>query len=269
MKKLIVAIMVVVSLVFGGVAEAYVACGFYYSYKDNNIIIDYILKKSPAYRAGMKEGDIIVKVDGKTFKNEKKFHKLIRVKKPIIFTILRKKEIIEISVVREMLPEYTSCNIWVHKGMKCINYKMGNFIPAGTELSSARWYISGDEMTKRITIKIKSTNKKHILNFTGRWHPKYNVKKYINYFVGLLPFDELTRKLTEKEKEAIKQGKIIVGMSKEAVLICYGRPAEHKTPDLKSNKWIYWMNKKEQKVICFQNGLAIRCSDFEKLTDEI
>ena len=127
MRKLIVAIMVVVSLVFGGVAEAWVAYGFHSNEKDNKVTITYIIKKSPAYRAGMKEGDIIVKVDGKTFNNPKKFGKLIRVKKPIIFTILRKKEIIEISVVREMLPEYTSCNIWVHKNMKCINYKMGNF----------------------------------------------------------------------------------------------------------------------------------------------
>jgi len=32
---------------------------------------------------------------------------------------------------------YTACNIWVHKYMKCINYKTGKFIPAGTEVSHA------------------------------------------------------------------------------------------------------------------------------------
>ena len=79
--------------------------------------------------------------------------------------------------------------------------------------------------------------------------------------------------MSATEIDAIKQGKIVVGMSKKGVLVSYGRPAEHRTPDLKSNKWRYWMNKRKQKEICFHNGLTIRCSDLkklqEKLTDEL
>ena len=62
-------------------------------------------------------------------------------------------------------------------------------------------------------------------------------------------------------------------MIKKAVLVSYGMPAEHRTPDLKANRWRYWMNKHKQKVICFHKGLALKCSDLkklqEKLTDEL
>ena len=33
---------------------------------------------------------------------------------------------------------YTACYIWVHKYMKCINFKTGKFIPAGTEVSKVK-----------------------------------------------------------------------------------------------------------------------------------
>jgi len=40
-------------------------------------------------------------------------------------------------------------------------------------------------------------------------------------------------------------------MSKKAVLICYGPPPEHATPNRNSNVWLYWKNKKMTERILF------------------
>jgi len=66
-------------------------------------------------------------------------------------------------------------------------------------------------------------------------------------------FDELTAGLTQHEKTAIKTGVIQNGMSKKAVLISYGLPPEHATPNLNGNVWLYWMNKKRTEKILFNS----------------
>jgi hypothetical protein len=50
-------------------------------------------------------------------------------------------------------------------------------------------------------------------------------------------------------------------MSKEAVIISVGIPPDHKTPDLKSNRWIYWKNRFKNKAVCFDPaGKTTPCS---------
>jgi len=96
------------------------------------------------------------------------------------------------------------------------------------------------------------------------WHPGKSMKDYKNYFFTEKTFDELVKGMSTKEIDAIKQGKVVVGMSKKAVLVSYGRPAEHRTPDLKSDRWRYWMNKRKQKEICFDNNQrALRCGSLD------
>ena len=164
---------------------------------------------------------------------------------------------------------YTACNIWVHKNMHCINYKMGEYIPAGTELSKAGRFFDDQNFSHYIYFKKAGSNQKYKMRFNNMWHPGKTVKEYKNFLFTEKTFDELVEGMTATEIDAIKQGKIVVGMSKKAVLVSYGRPAEHRTPDLKNDKWRYWMNKRKQKEICFQNGLTLRCSDLEKLPDEL
>jgi len=152
--------------------------------------------------------------------------------------------------------------------MKCINYKMGEFIPAGTEVSYAK-IISDDRYNKSISFRKAGSKKKYKMSFNHMWHRGKSISDYKNYLFTGKTFDEQVEGLSTTEIDAIKQGKIVKGMSKKAVLISYGRPAEHRTPDLNSNKWRYWMNKRTQKAICFHKGLTLNCSDARKLSDEL
>jgi hypothetical protein len=56
---------------------------------------------------------------------------------------------------------------------------------------------------------------------------------------------------SEIDQEGIKNGKALVGMSKEGVKTALGYPAVHRTPSLKNNVWMYWRNRWKTKVIEF------------------
>lgn len=163
---------------------------------------------------------------------------------------------------------YTASNIWVHKYMKCINYKVGTFIPAGTEVSKAQL---GSDTSCSIFIyfKLAGSGESYKICYNPAWHRGIRSKDYKNYLFTNKTFDELVEDLSVKDIDAIKQGKIVVGMSKKAVLISYGRPPEHRTPSLEGNVWKYWMSKRKHKKICFYNDLTIRCSDMDKHSEEL
>ena len=155
---------------------------------------------------------------------------------------------------------YTAYNIWKWPSyhMKCINYKgrLKNNIPAGTEVSEPKIVkIENDfgDYIKVIRFKTVNNNKVFKIFFTKRYHPGKTIHDYLDYMFTTKTFEELTAGLSDNEISAIKNGAILDGMSKEAVLICYGPPPEHATHSLDSRIWTYWKNKKNIKKIIFNN----------------
>jgi hypothetical protein len=67
-------------------------------------------------------------------------------------------------------------------------------------------------------------------------------------------FEALTEGLSDIEIDAIKKGVIVNGMSKRAVLVCYGPPPEHYTPDQNALTWYYWTNRKDKIAIKFDTN---------------
>lgn len=152
--------------------------------------------------------------------------------------------------------QYTAHNIWHHKGdLFCINFKSGSqFVPAGTAVKDV------DVDSNEISFRVAHTNQLIILKFVYRWHPGYTANSYLKKIITEKDIAELTNGLNPDEIDSIKKGIVTVGMSKRAVLISYGTPPEHYTPDLASNGWYYWMDRREKKKICFdENQRAIRC----------
>lgn len=140
-------------------------------------------------------------------------------------------------------------------------------------MSGVRSGYDDQDLKCYIYFKTEVSKKEYKLEFKRMWHPGKRMKDYKNYLFTEKTFNEIVKGMNETEIRAIMLGKVVVGMSKKAVLVSYGRPPEHRTPDLKSDKWRYWINKRKQKTICFHKGLTLRCSDLkklqEKLTDEL
>ena len=162
------------------------------------------------------------------------------------------KDIQKEEAPREM-QQYTAYNIWRLRTylMRCINYKYGNdFIPAGTKVSDAK--ITPDANgNPRISFVTADDKRKYGIYFTNRWHPGHTIEDYKNYMFTTKTFEELTAGMSEREISAIKGGIIVDGMSKEAVLAAYGRPPEHRTPNLQRSIWYYWRNKFKHFEVCF------------------
>lgn len=129
-------------------------------------------------------------------------------------------------------------------------------IPAGTEVSKPKvikYCSSPNDCQKIINFKTAKNNKSYEILYTRRYHPGKTIKDYAKNMFTTKNFEELTAGLTKYEISAIKTGVIQNGMSKEAVLICYGPPPEHATSNLNSNVWLYWKNKKTTERIVFNS----------------
>jgi Short C-terminal domain len=141
--------------------------------------------------------------------------------------------------------------------MKCINYKGSRkMIPAGTEVSDPKIGKSKDDFGDYVkVIRFKPVNNKKVFKifFTQRYHPGKTIQDYLDYMFTTKNFEELSADLSDNEISAIKNGAILDGMSKEAVLICYGPPPEHATHSLDSRVWTYWKNKKNKEKIIFNS----------------
>ncbi len=153
---------------------------------------------------------------------------------------------------------YTKSNIWYEDAAKpiMVNYHKGTMIPVGTKAKI--------DVFKGDIIKFTTESK---VTLTLLNSPKYSTIKLQELFdrcfskenpAGLIG---MFSKFNAKEKEAIKSGEINEGMSQEAVLMAYGYPPSHKTPDLKSNTWAYWDNRFVGFWVIFKDG---RVSSIER-----
>jgi hypothetical protein len=148
---------------------------------------------------------------------------------------------------------YTKVNIWYEEPDKIFstNYHKGAIIPLGSKVSEFK--IKGETIQFAID-DIKGVNftiiniKKHSNMDTKELFGQYFSKENPKALLGkLFAFSEL-------EKKNIKNGEIAPGMSKDAVIMSYGYPPKHKTPDLKSDIWYYWSSRFVAEQLIFKDN---------------
>ena len=64
-------------------------------------------------------------------------------------------------------------------------------------------------------------------------------------------------KFSASTKKNIMAGKVVKGMSKEAVLLSRGYPPMHQTLSLKANSWKYWYHRFKTSSITFKNNKVV------------
>jgi hypothetical protein len=165
-------------------------------------------------------------------------------------------------------PHYTAYNIWYELGKEnslwCINYKKGEMIPAGTEVTDVKIvkaesgrFLGGSDVA--ISFSTVENGREYLVNFKAVFHPDLDIDDYMDKMFTEKDFDQLTAGMNEYEINAIKEGKVKINMSRDAILVSYGYPPEHRTPSLKKDVWLYWMNRFQTKDIHFdENGLTFR-----------
>ena len=168
-------------------------------------------------------------------------------------------------------PLFTAYNIWYELGKEnalwCINYKRGQMIPAGTEVTDVKIveaesgrFLGGDNVA--ISFRIAESGQEFLVNFKQAFHPDLTIDDYMDKMFTSKDFNELTAGMSSYEIKAIQEGKVKVNMSKDAILVSYGFPPEHRTPSLKEDVWLYWMTRFETKAINFnEEGFTYRPGD--------
>ncbi len=139
------------------------------------------------------------------------------------------------------LPEgdyFTCVNLWYEhdKPILSTNYHVGNRIPVGSRVSDL---IVG---RKRISFL-----------YGGVRFELFHVKKFSRVPIETLKMrtfsktDPLTTpaylELTGAEQKAVREGRVEIGMSRDAVILSQGYPPEHRTPSLQQDVWTYWRNR--------------------------
>ena len=157
---------------------------------------------------------------------------------------------------------YTRVNIWYENPqfIYSTNYHKGSIIPAGTKVtiknievpSSVEFVIDKNPMVFKIN-RISMYTKVTLKEMVGRYFSPTNI----------LEEDAFT-KLTDDEKTNIKKGKIAVGMSKAAVIMAYGYPPTHRTPDLSTDAWTYWRAKISMFCVTFEKDKVVGVGQEEK-----
>ncbi len=161
---------------------------------------------------------------------------------------------------------YLAYNIWYEKAEKiaCVNYKAGAMIPAGTELAAAP-ALKGPKRKASVRFVTADGKTEYVIYFKQKFHPGVTIGEYRDRLFTTKTFAELTDGLTEEETEAIRKGKLIVGMSRRAVLASRGYPPEHKTSSLEQDTWLYWENRFRTKAIYFdENGRTSKAPSLDE-----
>lgn len=99
---------------------------------------------------------------------------------------------------------------------------------------------------------------------TGQAVTIENIQKYSQKDMATIAKAMLTRQevpisnFDEKIQKNIRNGMLILGMTKEQVVMTRGFPPQHKTPSLEVDTWTFWNNRFVTHALVFQDGVLAR-----------
>jgi len=144
---------------------------------------------------------------------------------------------------------YTKVNMWYSRSgeIESTNYHVGDMLPAGTRVTvtkcrggKIKFETGSGKMLKLVHSKRHSR-----IQFGELFHRhfgKSDVTSDAGMYNGFSP----------REQTNVDRGKIATGMSKDAVLVAFGYPPSHRTPDLDADTWTYWVGRRTA-VLHFKN----------------
>jgi hypothetical protein len=147
---------------------------------------------------------------------------------------------------------YTRINIWFEspKKIPSTNYHKGTLLPVGTKV---KMISMGN---RKIIFRPKGSDSEFVI-VHQRKHTRIKFKELFNrYFTKndpMAPGGKFNT-FSPLERKNIRNGNVVHGMGRAAVLMAYGYPPSHRTPSLDSNTWHYWHARIHQITIHFNNN---------------
>lgn len=150
---------------------------------------------------------------------------------------------------------YLATNIFYEKPevIYSTNYHKGNILALGTKVTVKDVSRKGISFVDENGVKFKIVYvPEHAASNETVWN------HFRRYFTSENPTgpDGSLSKCTPEEKENIKIGEIAVGMSRQAILLSWGYPPSHQTPNLKADIWRYWESRFVTQSVRFKDDKA-------------
>lgn len=140
---------------------------------------------------------------------------------------------------------YTCCNIHYETAeISDADYFIGSTIPAGTP-------VQVDAMTSdSVTFTANGTK----LTLNHRYgSAQESIQQYVDkVFVAEDPKGKLAT-FPRSAQDAIREGRVEKGMTREQVIMSLGFPPTHRTASTTSNEWTYWYNRWVSYKVQFDN----------------
>ena len=133
-----------------------------------------------------------------------------------------------------------------------LNYQLANVVPVCSE------FTIDSVGPKVIKLTANGAQYSYILNkHTSR--AGQSLADNFNLFFGDKCDNKKISNLNKLDTKGIKQGKALLGMSKEGVLFAMGYPPIHANPTMENNNWLYWRNRFGKRAIEFsEQGKVIK-----------
>ncbi len=154
---------------------------------------------------------------------------------------------------------YLACNLHADPSsnrLYSVNYQIpGNLLKWGTPVQ----ILNASE--KEIIFRDMDNNLKYHYYIHKRTLRVTSLKKHFDriFTRNINALKAEVARLSSIDKQGIEEGKVLLGMSKQGVIIAIGYPPEFATPNpMKSNRWHYWYNRWAQFYVIFgKNGKVI------------
>lgn len=141
---------------------------------------------------------------------------------------------------------YTQFSLFQEKNVfRTTNYRRGFLIPINTEVN----LVSIDR--KHIELRLVKTAQPLTIENVAK-HTNEDTQQAFKKILGQRPVN-LSR-FTRDERRQILDGRVAVGMRKDAVIAAIGYPPQNSTPSLDSDEWMYWSSRFDRFSVRFKGG---------------
>jgi hypothetical protein len=137
-----------------------------------------------------------------------------------------------------------------HKRLYSVNYLLEGLMPACTRVKILS--VTGKQMTFEL---VDGGTKYEYLFHDSLKDP---IPKHLDKYFGKACPRKQIDALTGVNRTGVREGRLIVGMTKEAVILAVGYPPEHATPGLDFTIWKYWRNRFATRLVHFENGKVVK-----------
>ena len=147
---------------------------------------------------------------------------------------------------------YTRYNLWYLNPEKIssLNIQQGTFLPLGSEIEAVG--TGGNAITGISTLTFRDLSGREYTIYFDPGYRLCSLRDFIAQTFTTEPPETTLKDIPPAALERIRAGQVVAGMNRREVLLAYGPPPAVRTPNLRNETWVYWINPTDTVRIVFR-----------------